>query len=177
MTKILFLTAAILLTQNCKGILCRDNVLTIARIENNSNKLRMDGYYYGDLVPTNSERPDIYLIYRNGIFSNAYSFNLSDAETGNVSLVYSDLQYEHKAAWGVYIINGSNIEIEYWSPRPCGAVGLLYEKGVILNDTTFKINYWKSSYNGNIENEGSPEAIFKFQEYSPKPDSIIKFIP
>ena len=164
MTKILFLAAAILLNQSCKVILCRDNALTISRTINNSSKLRMDGYYYGALSGINSESSNIYVLYQNGIFSNANSFNLSDAETGNVSIVFPELKYEHKGDWGVYTINGNNIKIQYWASRSCGGVGLFYEEGVILNDTTFQIYYWKKSYNGRTENEGSPEAIFKFQE-------------
>lgn len=176
MIKILFLIQAVLLTQSCEKLTCKDDALTITRTNNNSDKLRLDGYYYGDLSGINADHPNVYLFYQNGIFSNANSYNLSDAETGNITLNFPDLKYKHKGDWGVYNIEGNNIEIEYWISKHCDGVGLFYENGIILNDTTFKITYWRHSVGGKTEQEKNIDAIFRFQEYSPKPDSTIKFI-
>jgi hypothetical protein len=176
MIKILFFIQAVLLTQSCEKMTCKDDALTIARVDNNSGKLRLDGYYYGDISGVNAEYPNIYLFYQNGIFSNANSYSLSDAEAGNVTLNFPELKYQHKGDWGVYKIDGNNIEIEYWVSRSCGGVGLLYESGKILNDTTFKITYWRHSVEGRTKQEKNIEAIFKFKGYTPKPDSTNNFI-
>ncbi len=176
MIKIFILIQAILLTQSCEKMTCKDDALTIDRINNDNNLLRLDGYYYGDISGINADYPNIYLFYQNGIFSNANSYNLSDAESGNVTINFPDLKYQHKGDWGVYKIDGDNIEIEYWVSRSCGGVGLLYQIGTVLNDTTFKITYWKHTVSGNTEREENIDAMFRFQEYSPKPDSTIKFI-
>jgi hypothetical protein len=176
MLKILFLIYAILFIQSCKKLTCKDDNLTIVRTDNNSDKLRLNGYYYGDISGINAEYPNIYLLYQNGIFANANSFGLSDAETGNVLLNSPLLMCKHKGDWGVYKIDGDNIEIEDWVSRSCGGVGIFYEKGIILNDTTFKITYWRRSVGGDIEKEEDVDAVFRFQHYSPKPDSIISFI-
>ena len=159
-----------------KSTLCDDDELTINRIINNSNMLNLSGYYYGDISGINSDHPNIYLINQNGIFINANSFSLSDAETGNVTFTYPDLAYQYKGDWGVYKLENNTIEIEYWVSRSCGGVGLLYEKGIILNDSTFKITYWRRSYGDKTEREEYINAIFRFQKYSPKPDSTIRFI-
>lgn len=176
MIKIIIFIQAIVLTQSCEKITCKDDALTIERTNNNSVKLRIDGYYYGDISGINAEYPNIYLLYQNGIFSNANSYSLSDAETGNVTFNFPELKYQHKGDWGVYKIDDNDIEIEYWASRSCGGVGLLYERGTILNDTTFKILYWRHSVRGETEREENVEAIFKFHEYTLKPDSTIKFI-
>ncbi len=176
MIKILFVIQVVLLTQSCEKMTCKDDALALARADNNSGKLRLDGYYYGDISGINAEYPNIYLFYQNGIFSNANSYRLSDAEDGNVTLNFPELKYQYKGDWGVYKIDGNNIEIEFWVSRSCGGVGLLFERGTILNDTTFKITYWRHSGGGVTKQEENIDATFKFQEYTPKPDSTIIFI-
>lgn len=177
--KIFFLrtlaTLYILVAQGCDIVnVCKDAKFGFARVENLSDTLRIDGYYYGGLSGRNSNRTNIYVLYRNGVFLNRLSFDLDDAQSGNVDLTLSDLAFENKGFWGVYRLDSTQIEIQSWIPRPNGCVHVFTEKGVILNDSTFEITSWQSSRDDEIRHVN---AIFRFVQFSPKPDSVVSFIP
>lgn len=164
-----------IVNQNCSNFDgCHDEELGFPRVDNLSNKLKTGGYYYGDLSGVNPDSPNIYVLNQNGVFLNMNSFEQSDALSGNVNLGVSDLQKKHKGFWGIYKIEGVQIEIQSWTPNANGCVSVLTEKGIILNDSTFKITTWEGSKDKKIH---AVDALFKFVSFSPKPDSIVSFIP
>lgn len=154
--------------------LCQDAELGLARTDNSTDSLRLDGYYYGDISGVNPNTAEVRLLYANGVFYNNLSFDLNDAVSGNVVLINNDLRKEYKGDWGVYKITGNSIEIRSWFSRANGCVGRYIEKGVILSDTTFKITSWQSSRD---DKEVIVDATFNFVPFSPKSDSIVSFLP
>ena len=177
-TKILFVSFLLIFVQSCSKIFkCKDDELTIPRTENNTNKLKLNGYYYGDIFDYNENKPKVYLLYQNGIFYNCEHIKKEDIDASLMILNNNELRSKYKSRWGTYKINGNNIEIEYWLPQANHCVKLSYNKGEILNDTTFKITYVRTSYRGEVGYEKNVNDIFYFKQYSPKPDSTISFIP
>jgi len=175
--KILLITSILVFNHACNKITeCKDDELTITRTENKTGKIKLNGYYYS-VFSFDTSSAEVYLLYQNGIFFDANSKDLDDIKNNNVDLNLPDLAYQYKGFWGTYKINGNNIEIEYWLPQANHCVKLSYNKGIILNDTTFKITYKKFSYKGETDYEESVNEIFYFKQYSPKPDSTISFIP
>jgi len=157
---------------SCKKLgLCKDQELGFDRVENNLDALRISGYYYGDLIGSNPEFPGIYIFYRNGIFYYDVQRPLEDAQTGEIILHGGSSSA--KTSWGVYRITGNDLEIQSWLPsKSCHEVQV--ETGVIKNDSTFVITQF---YSTDGEEVKTVDAEFRFVPYSPKPDSMVSFIP
>lgn len=170
MKRTFYFILVILLFQSCELFFrCPDEALTIERVDNNTYKLKLNGYYYGAIRGDNAQ---VYLLYQNGIFYKGDYRPFKDVEKGDVDFFPRDTSvlYEHRTNWGVYLIENNDIEIEYWVTRLCGGAVVAREQGTIINDTTFVITY----RSGSKEN---PDAVFMFHEFNQKPDSTIKFIP
>jgi len=179
MRKYIFIIFILLFFSYCtEWIPCNDTEFSFPRTENNSNKLKLGGYYYGNIVETNSKQIHIKMFFQNGILSNSTNL-LVNAETGNVSFETNELAYKSKSLWGVFRIFEDSIEIQQWIPMNNGCVDVVGYKGIILNDTTFAITKWYNvSRKGTYTNiNDTIYSIWKFHEYSPKPDSVVSFIP
>ena len=156
--------------------LCGDEKFSMSREENNTNKLRLDGYYYHS-NNIGKEWAEVCLFYQNGIYTSLYSFDLSEILDDDNKIVIPTLSKEWKSGWGIYKIQNNIIEIEQWMPRQCGGVSVVYNRGNIINDSTFNLNYYKTIQGGKVKEEGSLNLTFKFKPHSTKPDSIVSFIP
>jgi hypothetical protein len=175
---VLFLLAIPLIIQSCCFLMdTGDETFSFSRVEDNSAKLRLNGYYYGDVEGNFPDHPELFLLNQNGVFCNENGREGQGYLTGDVDFFNTPIRTQHKSYWGIYKINGNDIEIEYWEPAWCTGHGLTHLEGVIVNDTTFLIKYWKYIENGSKKEEGHVDAIFKFHQYSPKPDSVVSFIP
>jgi hypothetical protein len=175
MKKNFFYLALILLFSSCNK-LCRDDDFSFSRTENNSNKLKLGGYYYGKITNSNS-----YLTYYDMLFQNGVvlcgSDSLKKVLDNKIEINPNEYNYKSKFFWGVYRIIDDSIEIQRWIPLFGGCFNVEAFKGVILNDTTFVLTKWY-----NVDKEGSYNyktiySIWKFKKYSPKPDSVVTFIP
>ena len=133
---------------NCgKNILCKDDNLSLPKISFAGNQLKIDGYFYGDIDP---KFANIYYLYRNGVFYTSEASDLSDAENGTIKVdVSNNLGKQIKGQWGVFTINGNNIEIERWQSNINGCETTIYEKGNIINDTSFVITRREFRERGN----------------------------
>lgn len=174
----LFLLVMVLFSNCGKNGLCKDDELTLQRDEYSGNQLRIDGYYYGD-VDRNSSKPfaNIYYLYRNGIFFTSEAADLTQAEAGTIDVdVENTFGKQIKAAWGVFQVNGNTIEIEHWRSRSDGCETTIYERGGILNDTTFVIMVREHRTSGKVKLTETPNSTFHFRPLDAKPDSINNFI-
>lgn len=153
--------------------LCNDKELSFERMENNTNALYLIGYYYGDLIGSNPEYPGIHIFYKNGIYYYNSQKPFNEAKEGGIVLNNRDTRLNSKSNWGVYKIKRDSIEIQSWLPtKNCHHVQI--QKGVIENDSTFRIT---SYYSTESKEAVSVSSEFKFVEYSPNPDSVVSFIP
>jgi hypothetical protein len=162
---VLFLISII----SCEFLIpCKDQEFTISKTENTAYNIKLNGFYY-DTVLLSNTYSIIYLLYSNGVF---YNRNMTDINNINNNNVYFDSKMSnYKTYWGLYIFDNDSIEIQYWGEKYGNCYKIIKQKGIIINDTCFKIvkttNYhdkWIDDYH-----------FFIFKQYSPKPDSTNSF--
>lgn len=166
----LFFCFLIIVTTSCDKSF-EDESFTLKKTPNNSNSLRIDGYFYTYLEDS-SFIVDIF--YKNGVWISGYSslnFQSIDEEIMNGS--FYNLIRTRKYCWGLYIIEEDiiNQELIDFNGGLRGIARMAY--GKILNDST--INYYKNKYS-RMSESNTINFTSHFKEFSPKPDSINPFI-
>jgi len=168
----------VILFSNCeKNDLCKDDELSIART-NHTDSLKIDGYYFGD-VNSNSSMPfaNIYYLYTNGLFFTSEASDLDKAKAGTITVdVENNVGKQIKGLWGLFRVSNNTIEIERWRSRPNGCETIIYERGEILNDTTFVIRVREHRTNGEVKLTEIPNSTFSFRPLAEKPDSTNNFV-
>lgn len=149
-----------------------DDILTLEKIENNSNRLNLKGYYCYEYIENNF---DIYFLYENGII--LYGYSPSEDELHKYGIKYKSGEFYKevqniKFHWGVYQIDGNSIKFERWYPSEKPYRTTIRE-GEILNDSTFIIT---KTYKANSNEVRERNETYKFKKFSPKPDSTNIFI-
>ena len=153
--------------------LCKDKEFSFDRLDNTTGKLRLDGYYYSQYFNDSTEELSIVcFLYENGIFEGNSSGPTEEVREGDVEIDDSFSRNSAKTGWGIYKIEGDEIEIQTWLPTQLSCHAIQVEKGVIENDSTFIIT---STYTTKDKDEQEVNSIFRFVPYSPKPDSINSF--
>ncbi|MEQ8546280.1 MAG: hypothetical protein RIC03_00125 [Cyclobacteriaceae bacterium] len=160
MNKFLIISFWLLIVTGCKE---ESPKLTFERQTYNGKELRMDGFYYS--VSSNFEGPlyNIFFYYRSGIYRYAGSSNDSTHFEQE-----GWLNPNSRLIWGLFKVDGQQILREQWTPEDSWI-----HRGTILNDTTFQINELQSSSGSVVRFK---DDVFHFVEFSPKPDSITKYI-
>ena len=164
-----------LLNLKCSWFESQEDQLSFSRTPCKENKLKLDGYYYRSL---SFDHIEIYFFYRNGNLLYGTATNLGGLE--NLESFFSNGKYYEHAKndntfWGIFRITGNTIEYERWVPADgMGSAPIYRYTGTILNDTTFQM-YSSCRVDGTDENPYN--YVFKFKRFSPKPDSVTKFIP
>lgn len=159
--------------------LWKDDTLSFIRTVYAGDELRIDGYYYLKYpVADGTNRMNIYFLYENGIilYGEAPSeANIETKEEDYRSGRYYDLVNDKKYYWGVFNIEGDNIQFERWYPsKP--PLETYVRSGKIVNDSTFVIT---ESYRlkGNRKKDiNKEEELYRFKHFAPKPDSTNRFI-
>ncbi len=170
---IIVVTLCIISACSCSKLL-EDDMLTLERIPNNSNSLRLDGYYFSEFE-SDQPRFSIYFFYENGIAlfgDNPYVSEIEEEEERMRSGDYYATIEDRKFKWGVYQIIGDEIKIERWYPsdRPYKT---FLERGEIINDTTFRITTFSKPDGSGAEVR---DELYQFKALTPKPDSTNTFI-
>lgn len=158
-----------------KNEIFKDDELSIPKTNYSGNELRIDGYYYETL---NSSYFSLYCFYGNGtLLANGGVF-LSIQEMNDYIIkefINSKEYKDYKSNWGVFKIEGNNIQFERWYPSDPPLKAFIKE-GEIINDTTFIITQvYRMKDNKKIEASPSFD-IYHFKQFSPKPDSTNTFI-
>ena len=84
---------------------------------------------------------------------------------------YKQYLKDWKNYWGLFQLGNDSIKYEMWG---AGEISKSYTcKGVILNDTTFKIE--KHYRTKKKENNEMLTEIYKFKKFDKKPDSTNRF--
>jgi hypothetical protein len=162
----IYLLLLIISVQSC----LKDDDLIIKRVDNNSKKIKLNGYYLETKFTHNP-----YFFYQNGVVFKYSSRELKDSlliEDGMTNEVNLSLLKKLKYSWGIYQIINNEILIERWYPgeKPYDA---FLTKGRILNDTTFVLTEFSESDGSKKE---TINEIYRFRKFSPKPDSTNAFI-
>ena len=163
---------------SCDEGICKDDELEMTRQNYSGNQLKIQGYYYGDVEPEGVfPFANIYYLYRNGVFSTSGATDLDNAIAGSIVVdIENNLGKTSRRSWGVFEVNGSEIEIERWGINGACGFGTVYERGDILNDSTFVIRLRELSENGKVYRTEEPNSEFYFRPLTQKPDSTNSFI-
>ena len=172
MNRICSIVMLSLLLCSCGDLFLPDGTLTLQKQALSSNCLRVDGYYYtqfGDMY-------EIYFLYNNGVlFSGGHVFEseLSQYEQKYKDGSFWNEQKDDKLYWGLFQVNGCEIKFEKWYPSSGGDMPVYLHQGEVLNDTTFIIT---ESILSNTGEKKDLDQTYRFQYFSPKPDSTNGFI-
>lgn len=148
---------------------------------NLKTNLRLDGYYVYKFSQVNSGE-DLSIpkfIYKNGVILNLFTrpthsdISIQSYINGEFSEYFEKIKND-RTSWELVSISEKNITIE-WRNTSLGPKNqkTIIEKGIILNDTTFKIT---SLHDRKGQLVKSVSNVYEFKKFSPKPDSANKFI-
>ena len=144
--------------------------LTLPKRPYTGDELRIDGYYYYDYLPVDSEEyVHTYFLYENGIILDG---GITD-EDEFTTQEWIDHVKKYRHRWGLFNIDGDNIVFERWMPRSPAQPVVFIHQGKILNDTTFHISSM-SRLDGSDKRE--VDRTYHFKQFSPKPNSTNKYI-
>ena len=173
---IILLFALVTSCAACKKVgLCKDENLTLNKVEFIGIQLRIDGFYYGR--PTEDYQGllsyELFVFYQNGIMMLPGNVEYKKMEE-YIVMISKPGTIEAKYDWGLFNIADKKISIEHWLPAQCGYPAVL-RTGEILNDTTFILNKMERR-----DSQGTTQKditqTFLFRQFSPKPDSTNNFI-
>jgi hypothetical protein len=148
----------------------KSETLSLKRVENTSDRIRLDGYYFRN----RDNDVEIYFLYSNGLIQHMGSFN-ANSHYANLLMNKEFLRKvgNLRVSWGLYQVHADSITFERWYDGG-GFEKIAYaRRGVIVNDSTFRI--------GRIVRVGSREfedvhELYHFKKFHPKPDSTNEFI-
>jgi hypothetical protein len=155
------------------GHIFESEKLTFKKVENNSNKLNLDGCYLHLLSVDDTVFCNPIFLYRDGVIIDAGSMKMRQ-----MNELLSDKEFlqtinHTRSAWGLYRIDGEGISYEKWYYSG-GPPDITYiRKGKILNDSTFIIT---SSERPNGDERTQLNELYHFKKFHPKPDSTNDFI-
>ena len=172
-----------LLISFCSCILVtgEDQKLTMSKEINDSQKLRLDGYYFRPNCDENKKNCvyDIFFLFRNGVIFTPGVVSLSEKDFKNIGSKLTNEFFETNAdlkfRWGLYEIDGESIVYEKWYAGS-GKNYVYLKTGRILNDTTFEISNFKSSHKLDNGFDKQIKETYHFVEFANKPDSTTAFI-
>ena len=172
-TMILFiLTISLSMCMSCCSSLFSDEKLSMKRVDYHGNELKIDGYYYH--YHQEPESTQILFLYRNGVLLLTRFFPSHDLDyVEKTMLTEYDKIREDKIRWGVFLILDDRIEYEKWNGSTGIGLPIIKRKGIIENDTTFRII---ETYFSDSKETDYKELIYHFKQFSPKPDSTNVYI-
>jgi hypothetical protein len=170
--KISIVAVMLLFCTSCKKEL---HELSMSKTPYTGNELRIDGYYYSNL--TSADDIAIAVFYRDGVCINVYT-RVEGQDT--ISYIENEILLNESIIStfmstptniGVFHINTESIEFETWE---AGRDIITFSNyGEILNDTTFLITKQVNNDSGKSE---TLNLIYRFREFSPKPDSTNNYV-
>jgi hypothetical protein len=164
-------------TSCVKDTICTDVSLELTRQDNNSNVLKLNGFYYGNpfLTSEGETKYNLHILYANGVVLSPGAASDGQLES-KIELVAEEISTisKSKPKYGVFQIHGSEILLEKWHYGQCGHY-VDYFEGQIVNDTVFTFNK-RTSRTKSHETTEIINHTYTFREYYPKPDSLNSFI-
>jgi hypothetical protein len=152
--------------------------------------LKINGYYYteeldyyddsklGTFVKY-KDRLEPLLLFKDNTFKYCMGHSINAAEsdiakrhmpfTNYLKTVRKDWFNGYRSGWGHYKFKGDSIICRYFWHSARGLSVIFEQKGIVLNDSSFVLNYIKS-YEEKQEGTIKP-TIYKFRYYPEKPDS------
>ncbi len=177
--KKIFISLLTILTActSCKEVdICKDEKLSLNKVEFTGSQLRIDGFYYGR--PTTDYQGaifyDVFIFYKNGVLMRPGNIGFEKMEDYISQVEKIELPKETKYNWGIFNIDNKILKIEHWKAAQCGYPSIL-RTGEILNDTTFILKKMEIRDNMGVTQTDINED-FHFRHFEIKPDSTNNFI-
>jgi len=168
----MMLCCLFVLMYGCDKML-EDEPFSLKKTPNNSVALRLDGYYYENY--SNDSYVHVLIFYRNGVMIDGGSAHSTvEFENWFRDNTFKSIIERQKTRWGLYVINDTIIKVETIVPTGWLHRFAYTKFGIILNDTT--IHFYKNKESWSDVSEAIDDT-FHFKVFSPKPDSINKYIP
>jgi hypothetical protein len=149
--------------------------LSMTQRDNESKKLRIDGYYL-ETDSTNDDRLlNVFFLYGNGIVLSLGSFYESTFdEKFFLDTSIMNKQRKLPESWGLYRVSGDSIIVEKWFVSGGYPRYAYLSRGFIRNDSSFVlVKSWRSHASDTILLNDE----YHFRKFKPKPDSVTEFIP
>jgi hypothetical protein len=189
---------------SCGLFSSKDESFSFPRTPYNGNEFRIDGYYYETVTSSSNNMPvilsRILFFYRNGIVMSGGLPSLSELPETEESFRNGQYYATYKGDqlyWGIFKIDGTIITRERWSNpngtylayryyaeilNQCGKenqrknefCNYLRYYAEILNDTTIRFT---ASEHVDGKDHKALDNTYHFKQFSPKPDSVVSFIP
>ena len=167
-----FIAIILLISASCEKELHK---LSIAKTPYTGNELRIDGYYYSNQTTANDI--GLAVFYRDGVCIHTFvpieGQNILDFIENEILLneVLISRFWTTPTSIGVFQINAESIEFETWE---AGRDVITFSNfGEIINDTPFLITKQVNNDSGTSYSEN---LLYRFKQFSPKPDSTNTFI-
>ena len=164
----------------CSWLIPEDEEFTFDRLNYTGSSLIIDGYYF-DIFESEWQGQmqtmySIMFFFRNGItLVGDFPTNqeLAAEEESYRNGQYYQNEKQNKLKWGIFKVDGDVITREIWS-NPNGTYLVTIQKILILNDSTIQFT---SSERIDGSGKKSLNNTYHFKPFSPKPDSVVSFIP
>lgn len=175
-SKLIMLSLIVLFIACNKG----DIPLTLVAKPITSDKMRLDGYYYSNTPSDKGGEPlqSVFFFYRNGVMFFPFTTKVSDVPQSlqDLNLKVNKDAYQKDAtkdAWGIFTIEGENIEYQRLYDGGSCRRPMKYCKGTILNDTTYLITECTDFKIGNNKDKTfAVNNTYHFKRFFPKIDSL-----
>ncbi len=158
-----------------------DEDFSFERTPYTGNEFRLDGYYYQVWSKGTNDRNEtdlnIFFFYRNGVVLKGGSCILSELPKKEEEFkngAYYALVRNSKLYWSIFRVDSANYIIRERWVNPNWRYEVYRYKYEILNDTTIRL-FTSEKKDGSgylLEND-----TLYFKAFSPKPDSVVSFIP
>ena len=156
--------------------MCKDETLPVTRQAYVGNKLRLDGFYYGDPGTDYKgvTRYNIFVLYANGVVCFPGCTELSNLEPYVSSLADGVALRSSKSCWGAFQIQDTTLSIGGWQPSNCSYPSVCYS-GTIVNDTTFILTKTETR-SGDMNGTKETNITYNFRHFTAKPDSTNDYV-
>lgn len=153
---------------NCRLIIGEDDKLHLKWQDYDGSELRVDGYYYTESRNSQGKIYPRYFFYRDGVIRYVgATTDLGVANWGNGN---------YKNVWGVFVIEGDNIQFEQWVSNSLGALLTYTSSGKIIDDETFVITETFRIVDGKKTNIKIVNEVYHFKSFTPKPTNVNSYI-
>ncbi|MBV5343897.1 hypothetical protein JZU68_09975, partial [bacterium] len=137
-SKRILVNLLVLIVVSCS---CGIQKLSLNRQDNNTNRIRLDGFYYNNT----KFQFEHFFLYQNGVVFNGGFCTSYESVSKILDFYNNPSNYNHSIdlpyAWGVYQINDDNILFEWWRSGDGLDYPTVKFSGKVINDTTLVLDY------------------------------------
>jgi len=177
--KYLFLILCCVSLSGCQRLYnCSDDNLSIELEEYTGDQLQNQGYFFKEIENSTEESlTEVFFLFNNGIVLGSDGYDYISVSENTIDVNQTDTALKSKAAWGVFTISESSIEIEHWRSTSIGCFKTKYLKGKVLTETSFLITSIELREKGKVTRLEDVNDLYVFRILEEMPNSNNEYIP